>query len=517
MKELRKWRDAVSKKMTLKARLLLLIFVIVVPLICMMTGIVSMIRTYSNSYNQIMSNLKIANEYNMKFKTDMEYSMYRVMIGLIDPDDFKNGDIIEGSSQYATVVKNPYTMIGAARRDFSFGLERTPGTDSDIKVKGVLYCLDSLETAVNKLVDNSRTQGTYEENNAIWENDIQGLCSMIQDYITQYVYYETLKMEMLQKELELHTTQVVAGSMFLLAGVLVAGMALSAMLTRSVTDPIRTLQDTAESLGRGDLEARAKMGSLEEINVLARTFNTMSDRIAGLMEKTKQEQENLRLAELRLLQEQINPHFLYNTLDSIVWMAECGNNRQVVEMTTDLSDFFRTVLSGGRNFITVAEEESHIRSYLKIQKLRYEDILDYKISMEPSIQNRVVLKMVLQPIVENALYHGIKNKRGGGTITVRGYEDRNGVVFEVEDDGIGMSPEQRDALRRQLKESGEIKVSQKGGFGLKNVVQRIYMYYGEDADITVESEQNVGTCIKIYLGHNLKKTQDYRKKTQISG
>lgn len=491
----RSWRPG------LKLRLMLLLFVIAIPLTGIVLGILGMIRNYSNSYNKIMANLKVANEYNMKFKEEMEYSMYRVMIGLIDTDQFKNGDIIEGMTQYATIVKNPFNMIDQAREDFSQTIEREAGSYSDIKIRGILSCLDSLETAVSRMIGNSKLPGTYDENNSIWENDVQGLCSMIQEYINQYIYYEVLNMEGLQKELELHTRQIVGGFMAMLVGVLVIGFTLSAMIARSVTTPIRDLKETAERLGRGELEARARTGGLEEINVLARTFNKMSDEIAGLMEKTKQEQKNLRVAELKLRQEQINPHFLYNTLDSIVWMAESGNNRQVVEMTTDLSDFFRTVLSEGHDFITIAEEESHIHSYLKIQKIRYEDILDYRINIEPGIKDRIVLKMILQPIVENALYHGIKNKRGGGTITLRGYEDRNGVVFEVEDDGIGMDEETLIKLREKLNGGTNIEVRKKGGFGLNNVAQRIRMFYGQEASITVESERNVGTCIKIYLGH----------------
>lgn len=492
------------RKVTLKMRLALLLFVIAIPLTGMVLGILVMIRNYSNSYKNIMANVKVANEYNLKFKEEMEYSMYRVMIGLIDAGQFENGDIIEGESRYATVVKNPINLINSARYAFSNTVERTPGSDSDIKIRGILSCLDSLEKAVNRMIGNSKLAGTYDENFNIWENDIQGLCSMIQDYITQYNYYEILKMEDLQKELELHTKQIVGGFLALLACVLVVGFTLSVMITKSVTNPINNLKQTAERLGRGELEARAKMCGLEEINVLGRTLNRMSDEIAGLMEKTRQEQKNLREAELKLHQEQINPHFLYNTLDSIVWMAEGGNNRQVVEMTTDLSDFFRTVLSGGNDFITIAEEESHIRSYLKIQKIRYEDILDYRINIEPSIKDKIVLKMILQPIVENALYHGIKNKRGGGSITVRGYEDRNGIVFEVEDNGIGMDEEMLRSLRQKLKGNGNIEVSKKGGFGLNNVAQRIRMYYGEGSDITVESEPDVGTCIKVYLGSFLK-------------
>lgn len=240
----------------------------------------------------------------------MEYSMYRVMIGLIDAGQFENGDIIEGMSRYATVVKNPINMINSARFAFDNTIERTPGSDSDIKIRGILSCLDSLENAVSKMIDNSKKPGTYDENFSIWENDIQGLCSMIQDYITQYTYYEILKMEDLQKELEVHTKQIVGGFLAILAGVLTVGFTLSVMITKSVTNPINNLKQTAERLGRGELEARARMCGLEEINVLARTLNRMSDEIAGLMEKTKQEQKSLREAELKLHQEQIIPHFL---------------------------------------------------------------------------------------------------------------------------------------------------------------------------------------------------------------
>lgn len=504
--------------LSLKHRLLLLISIMIVPLICLSIGILGMVRNYSKAYNQIMGNLKVANEYNIKFKEELEYSMYRVMIGLIDVDKFREGDIVEGTTAYAMVVRNPYHLIEEARTAFSEELLRTPGSDGDIKIKGILYCLDSLETAVSRMIDNSKKPGTYDENNMIWENDVQGLCSMIQDYITQYVYFETLNMEELQKTLEHNTDQAVMLGIIILAAIMTLGLYMMAMLTRSVTDPIQSLRETAERLGRGELETKAKMCSLEEINVLARTFNTMSTRIIALMEKTRKEQENLRVLELKLRQEQINPHFLYNTLDSIVWMAESGDNRQVVEMTSDLSDFFRTVLSEGKDFIRVKDEISHVRSYLKIQKIRYEEVLDYQIEIEPEIEERIILKMILQPIVENALYHGIKNKRGGGMITVRGYEDGGGIVFEVKDDGGGMKTDVLDRLRRQIagSEIAAADLNQRGGFGLENVIQRIRMYYGEGSDITIESEDQLGTCVKIHLSSEHKKSKGFQKITQIA-
>lgn len=293
--------------------------------------------------------------------------------------------------------------------------------------------------------------------------------------------------------------------MILLVFVLAAGTLLAMAITNSITGPLERLQQTAERLGKGDLDAKADLDNLEEINILARTFNHMSERIRKLLEKNIQEQKNLREAELRLHQEQISPHFLYNTLDSIVWMAEGGNNRQVVEMTTDLSDFFRTVLSGGKDFVAVEDEETHIRSYLKIQKIRYEDILDYSIQIEPEMKDYIVLKMLLQPLVENALYHGIKNKRGGGCITIRGYEDRDSLIFEVEDNGSGMDRETLEKVRKKLSGTfeGEQTNLKKGGFGLNNVAQRLRMYYGDQAEILVESEKGVGTCFKIFLNKKI--------------
>nr|WP_304969787.1 sensor histidine kinase [uncultured Schaedlerella sp.] len=441
-----------ARRFTLNMRLALLLFVTAIPLTAMMLGILNMIREYSESYNDIIDNLKVANEFNIKFKEDMEYSMYRVMIGLIDASKFEDGDILEGSTKYATVVKNPIHMIESARYSFGTAIDRVPGSDSDIKIKGILSCLDALETAVDRMIDNSSVPGTYTESETIWENDIKGLCSMIQDYITQYTYYELINMEKLQKQLEEQMQQSVRIFIVLLVAVLAAGFGLSTMITKTVTTPINSLRQTAE---------------------------------------------------LRLLQEQINPHFLYNTLDSIVWLAEGGNKQQVVEMTADLSVFFRTVLSGGNDYITVKEEESHIRSYLKTQKIRYENILDYVIRIDPEIEEQVILKMTLQPIVENALYHGIKNKRGGGRITIRGYGEGERIVFEVEDNGIGMDAEDLEELKKKLRGEESRLDSRNGGFGLNNVAQRIRMYYGEQSEITITSRKEEGTCVRICLGRSV--------------
>ena len=277
--------NMVKKTLTLKMRLILLLLVIAIPLTFVVLSIFAMIRNYSDAYNEIMANLNIANNYNTVFKEQMEYSMYRVMIGLIDTDEFETGDIKEGQTEYAATLKNPVHMVEKAKVDFRYTIKRIPDSYSDIKIKGILSCLDSLETAVDKMMENSKALGTYEENKSIWENDIQGLCSMIQDYVNEYIHYEILHMEELQNELEQQMKQIIKIFISLLVCMLTIGIILSFKITKSVTKPIDDMKKTAERLGRGELEARASLGSLEEINILSRTFNKMSDEIAALMEK----------------------------------------------------------------------------------------------------------------------------------------------------------------------------------------------------------------------------------------
>jgi two-component system sensor histidine kinase YesM len=232
----------------------------------------------------------------------------------------------------------------------------------------------------------------------------------------------------------------------------------------------------------------------------------MIGRIRELLNAKVKEQENLKKAELKALQAQINPHFLYNTLDTIVWMAEANKTDQVIEIVRALSSFFRIALSKGKDWISIRQEIEHVRSYLAIQRIRYRDILNYKIEVDKDLLDGTILKLTLQPLVENALYHGIKNKRGGGTIVVRAQRIGNDLVrLEVQDDGVGFTPLKLVQIRSTLEdESGEISL-QEGGFGLENVNRRIKLYYGREYGLYVQSEHKVGTQVvaRIPLQKNL--------------
>ena len=225
----------------------------------------------------------------------------------------------------------------------------------------------------------------------------------------------------------------------------------------------------------------------------------MARRIGDLVESNRQEQINLRNLELKLLQAQINPHFLYNTLDNIVWLAEDDRKEDVEGIATSLSTFFRTALSGGRDVISIREEEMHIRAYLEIQQFRYRDMLTYEIAIDPDCLDCMILKMTLQPVVENALYHGIKNKRGGGRISITGSIEGDRVRLCVADTGIGMTREQLTELIRMVDGVGPAASADNSHFGLSNVAERLRLNYGESSGLVFKSTYSEGTQVEITI------------------
>jgi two-component system sensor histidine kinase YesM len=279
------------------------------------------------------------------------------------------------------------------------------------------------------------------------------------------------------------------------------------LISASIYRPIKKLHDVTTTITKNDLQALVNSDNVDEITELGNNFNIMIGRIRELLNAKVKEQENLKKAELRALQAQINPHFLYNTLDTIVWMAEANKTDQVIEIVRALSSFFRIALSKGKDWISIRQEIEHVRSYLAIQKMRYRDILDYKIEVDEDLLDGTILKLTLQPLVENALYHGIKNKRNGGMIIVRAQHVGTDLVrLEVQDDGVGFTPYKLAELRTTLNDdTGETSLKE-GGFGLANVNKRIKLYYGKQYGLYVQSEYLGGTQVvaRIPLQYHLK-------------
>ena len=366
-------------------------------------------------------------------------------------------------------------------------------------LNALIKLLGILEERVDDILANVEEGGHYDENMEMLDMNIRTLTSLIQDDIQKYIYDEAKNMEMLRRQVANSLLNSIRVIIFVLIAIIVVIFVLSRRLSRGITEPITELVSMTEKFAGGDFSVSYHPDRDDEMKTLAESFNSMVKEIETLVDDIHREQENAKDAELRLLQEQINPHFLYNTLDAIIWMTEAGENQKAIQIIQELSSFFRISLSKGESEITIRNEREHVKNYLEIQRFRYQDILDYEIDIDEELLDFHIQKLTLQPIVENAIYHGIKNKRGGGKITVSGHPHYNGkdIVFTVHDDGIGMNKEELDRLRALI--SGEVTSEDNSGFGMANVEKRIEMLYGSGYGMSVESVSGEGTTITVTI------------------
>lgn len=298
--------------------------------------------------------------------------------------------------------------------------------------------------------------------------------------------------EMLKEVIYLRTYSLIVTFVTIVLAVLA-----SFFFSASIARPIVELLHLMNQAEHGDLTVRYHDKGHDEIDRLGEGFNNMLEKIQKLIDLVYLEQKNIREAELKILQAQIKPHFLYNTLDTIHWMAKEHGAKDVEELVTALTRLFRVGLSGGREIITIQEEIEHVQSYLFIQNVRYEGKFDYSIDVEEEILQKGTLKILLQPLVENAIYHGIKEVRRKGHISVTGRKEGTAVIFEVKDNGIGMDTEQIDDLTHVL--NGENVDSERRGYALFNVNDRVRLSFGLEYGLHIESEKSVGTTVILRL------------------
>ncbi|MCI8506315.1 MAG: histidine kinase [Lachnospiraceae bacterium] len=266
-------------------------------------------------------------------------------------------------------------------------------------------------------------------------------------------------------------------------------------ISSMLTDPIRRLEKSVHQMEEGNLEAVIYAGGSYEVMHLGRAIQDMVDEMKRLMEATVAEHESRRKSELDALQSQINPHFLYNTLDIIVWMIENEQDREAVRVVTSLARLFRISLSKGRTIIPVRDELEHVRNYLTIQQMRFKNKFEFSIEAEEEVTSMSTVKLVVQPLAENALYHGIEFMDEEGRIDVRAWKEGEGVYISVSDNGLGMTEETKEALLK-----GEILPKTKGsGIGFSNVNERIRLYFGEAYGLEIESEPDEGTTVRIHI------------------
>lgn len=470
----------------MKKKILTLAAVVTLPFILLVMYLLASMASYSNTYSEIVSNMTVANNYNLNFKEEMDESLYKLVVGYVTLDNIESDKSL----------KNPYVLIEELRSEFTRLTAITTESESKLWLESLLRNINALEKRVDDIVDSIDAGGRYSENIEMLDNNIYILTELIQDDIQYYIYYQTRYMEKVTDTLQKQIGRFMVVCSILIA-VLIAVVAVSAvMIVSGILQPIRQLNSVTEKIAQGDFNARAQVNSDDEVAELAVSFNKMAGNMQSLIDKVKEDERKMRKADLRLLQEQIQPHFLYNTLDTIVWLIESNEPDEAVTMVVTLSDFFREILSKGKEFISIKEEEKHISSYLQIQEMRYRDILEYDIQLDQVIYKYQILKLTLQPVVENALYHGIKYKRAKGCIHIHGEKEGDIIRLTVRDDGVGMDEEELAQLRQQIEKPCQ---ETEKGFGLANVNERIHMYFGYEYGMKIESEKGKGTTVEIVI------------------
>ena len=470
----------------MKKKILTLAAVVTLPFILLVMYLLASMASYSNTYSEIVSNMTVANNYNLNFKEEMDESLYKLVVGYVTLDNIESDKSL----------KNPYVLIEELRSEFTRLTAITTESESKLWLESLLRNISALEKRVDDIVDSIDAGGRYSENIEMLDNNIYILTELIQDDIQYYIYYQTRYMEKVTDTLQKQIGRFMVVCSILIA-VLIAVVAVSAvMIVSGILQPIRQLNSVTEKIAQGDFNARAQVNSDDEVAELAVSFNKMAGNMQSLIDKVKEDERKMRKADLRLLQEQIQPHFLYNTLDTIVWLIESNEPDEAVTMVVTLSDFFREILSKGKEFISIKEEEKHISSYLQIQEMRYRDILEYDIQLDQVIYKYQILKLTLQPVVENALYHGIKYKRAKGCIHIHGEKEGEIIRLTVRDDGVGMDEEELEQLRQQIEKPCQ---ETEKGFGLANVNERIHMYFGYEYGMKIESEKGKGTTVEIVI------------------
>lgn len=432
---------------------------------------------YNGRYGNLLYNVTTASEFNQEFKNSIDSKMYYYVIG----------------SQYSEGL--PLDEVRAAQDLARDLLRSTTHKDSHQAISSVLDLCVNLE---EKIFEIERTEN-FDDRITQLENNIYVLTELVEEYMYSYLYHEAVQLNELQQSITGQIYTDIALVLFLMGIVIAAALYFSIRLSRSITAPLEALCQRAGEVSAGDLTEREPIYSdAYEVRTLSEAMEQMISRLNEQMHSAEVKQESLRRTELALLQAQINPHFLYNTMDTIIWLIEAEKTSEAVEMVSNLSSFFRHSLSRGEDLISLGEEQRHVESYLQIQHVRYKDILSYSVDIDPVIHRCLIPKLTLQPLVENALYHGIKLRRGMGMIKVRGCLENGKVLLQVEDNGAGMSPQRLEQLRRSISEDERV------GFGFSAVNQRLQLQFGSEYSLEIESEIGKGCLVSIRIPFHIK-------------
>ncbi len=464
-------------KHTLKFSYIILLVIMLIPSVYSI--IVSQVHAFK--YNLVIQNVSRANRINRIARDEIPMELWEIICG---KKDFDSGD--------------QYVLMKEITNGINEMLARTEDGKSHEKLEVASRAGTTLLRNIVKLSDDMKRGSTFVQNEATLD-EIRTITALFSDIIQDFIVAEIESAdETNQSFLRASVILTIIQIIITLSSIIISLRSL-VTVSNAIQNPIEDMERLSTKVANGDLTARIELPHVDELDTLAENLNTMTEQIDVLIKKNMEEQKNFQKAEVKALQAQITPHFLYNTFDTIVWLAEEERTDEVVKITKAFSEFLRISLSRGHEWITIGQELEHIKNYLTIQKIRYADILNYNIEANPDLLDAKIIKLVLQPLVENAIYHGIKNKRGRGVLKVNvdfADEEHKTIRFAVEDNGAGFTPERLEEVRNELA-SGDLDSEKLSSvYGLYNVNKKLKLYYGnQTSGLIIESEQGKGSLV----------------------
>lgn len=479
-----------SLRRTLLITYISLLFITLIPSIY--SVVVSQIHT--KRYSQIISNVSTANRISLIAKDDIPAELWNIICGKKEIADGSQNKLLDNISSGLSL------MLLTINNEESRG-----------KLEVANRAYTTLRRNVNMLISQIKGGSLVTQNEATLD-EIRTITSLFSDIMQDFIVTEIEAAN--QTNQSLRNTSIILTTIQIIITILAIIISINSFITVSaaIQKPISDMEKLSTKVSNGDLTARIDIPHVNELNTLAENLNTMAGQIDLLIQKNMEEQKNFQKAEMKALQAQITPHFLYNTFDTIVWLAEEEHTEEVVRITKAFSDFLRISLSRGHEWITISQELEHIKNYLTIQKIRYADILNYSIDADEALMDVKMIKLVLQPLIENAIYHGIKNKRGRGKLKVSAHftnDSRTFVCFTVEDNGAGFTEERLGQVRNELRTGAQDSEKLSSVYGLYNVNKKLKLYYGENTEgLLIESEAGKGSKISFTIPVNAEITQE---------
>lgn len=430
------------------------------------------------NYRSALANVEEANAVSTIVQENVLEELWDLVFGLIQVTDYEAGN-----------------ELGKVRLAIEEIQANTTTAKESATLDVALRTLDTLDHYISEMESNIANGRPFAENEAIMVQ-VDAVTVLLYAILQDFVRVEIELAGQTSDDMLVSLYYLMLFELIIVLTIIYSAKKNNRFLTQQIQEPLNDLIVLSEELSQGHLDYRAKEPEVAELRVVTKSMNDMAQNLHVLIEENAVKQFDLAQSELRVLQAQITPHFIYNTLDAILSLAEQGNSEQVKTMTYALSDFLRISLSKGQDWITIEKEIRHVEDYLTILQIRYGAMLTFAIDIPEEIMQTEVLKMILQPLVENAVYHGTKHVRRAGKVTVAATYTADTIQFFVTDNGIGMQEERLLEIQARLAQA-TVDDSGEGGYGLYNVRKRLLLYYGNVASLDIDSTYRKGTTVTV--------------------